>query len=152
LSRKSIFSVRNERASVMPKMCVTERGKDSTRGQNAQGAKSWPRQSKSFASAQAEGTAAALVMAQCPSGASGPTGLFHIALAHRAVEISHHLASRRCASVLPSSPNPSPGSCWTEDTSLPLRCGWSSKHLVLPSPPWPKSYRSRLSLAAGLLS
>lgn len=63
-------------------VCDREREKDSIGGQNAQGAKSWPRQSKSFASAQAEGMAAAVAPAQCPSGTSGSTGLSHLALAH----------------------------------------------------------------------
>lgn len=70
--------------------CDREKEKDNIGGQNAQGAKSWPRQSNSFASVQAEGMAAVLALAQCPSGTSGPTGLSRLALAHRAVEISQH--------------------------------------------------------------
>lgn len=70
----------------MPKMCVTEGEKDNIGEQNAQGAKSWPGQSNSFASAQVGGMAVALAVAQCPLGTSGPTGLSHLALDHKTVE------------------------------------------------------------------
>ena len=71
-------------------VCDREREKDSIRGQNAQGAKSWPRWSKSFARAQVEGMAEVLALAQCPSGTRGPTGFSYLALVHRAVKISHN--------------------------------------------------------------
>lgn len=70
--------------------CDEGEKKDNIGGQNAQGAKGWPRQSNSFASVQAEGRAAVLALAQCLSGNSSPTGLSHLALADRAVEISQH--------------------------------------------------------------
>lgn len=70
----------------MPKMCVIEGEKDTIRGQNARGAGSWPRQSHRIPSAQAEDMAAALAVAQCPSGTSGPAGFSHLVLAHGAVE------------------------------------------------------------------
>lgn len=83
-------------------VCDREREKDSIGGQNAQGAKSWPRQSKSFASAQAEGMAAAVALAQCPSRTTGLTGLSHLALAHGAVEISHNPPGDRRVGDLPA--------------------------------------------------
>lgn len=82
----------------MTKMCVIEGEKDSIRGQNAQGAGSWPRQSLRIPGAQAEGMAAALAVAQCPSGISDPSSLSHLVLAHGAMEysaLSWGAASRR---------------------------------------------------------
>lgn len=74
----------------MPKKCVIEGEKDNIGEQNAQGAKSWPGQSNSFASAQVGGMAVALAVAQCPLGTRAPTGLSHLALEHKAVDISQY--------------------------------------------------------------
>lgn len=137
-------------------VCDREGEKDDIGGQNAQGPTSWP----SFSSGQLQGMAVALALVQCPLGTSGPTGLSHLCLAHRAVEICSSsfcgLASRRCASttVLSSAPHPSPETWWAENTSpLPSpvkRVVQQTSHASLPTTA--QSYTSRLSQPAGLLS
>lgn len=122
-------------------VCDREAEKDDIGGQNAQGPKSWPRQSKSFSSAQPQGMAVALDLAQCPLGTGGPTGLSHLSLAHRTVEISHHPSADWQAGGVPvplSSHHPLVQvlglvGLKIPPFSIPLRNGWSSKHLMLPS-------------------
>lgn len=122
-------------------VCDREAEKDDIGGQNAQGPKSWPRQSKSFSSAQLQGMAVALALAQCPGPVAQlacPIFPWHTEQ-WKSLIILLVTGKQEGVPVLLSSHHPLVQvlglvGLKIPPFSLPLRNGWSSKHLMLPSP------------------